>query len=220
MGGELLRNIRKEFLIEFRNPSAVLSAFSFSGVATISVSLVTRALPLQPLVQSILLWLIIFFTAMNSLLHPFIREEDHGTAPFLRLHSSALSVLASKLVFNAVLFFSLQLIITPLAVVFFQFTLRSPFFFLVTLLCGGFAVTATVTVLSAIVARSGGRGPLFTIISFPLLLPILWMSIESTRHSLERGGFWDVRSLVFLLAFSGMIIALSFLLIRFIWLDE
>jgi heme exporter protein B len=220
LGGEILRNIRKEFLIEFRNPSAVMSAFSFSGVATISVSLVTRSFPLQPLVQSILLWLIIFFTAMNSLLHPFIREEDHGTVSFLRLHASAASVLASKLAFNVALFLSLQLFVTPLAVVFFQFTLRSPAFFLATILCGGFAITATVTILSAIVARSGGRGPLFTIISFPLLLPILWISIESTRNSLEQGGYWDARSLVFLLAFSGMIIALSFLLIRFIWLDE
>lgn len=220
MINELYRNIKKEFLIEFRNPSAIVTAFSFSGIATISVSLVTRSFQMNALVQSILLWLILFFTAMNSLLHSFLREEDHGTALFLKLHSSVTSILASKLIFNAILFIFLQVIITPLAIIFFQLSIPSVSFFLISLLCGGFAITATVTILSAIVARSGGHGSLFTIISFPLLLPVLWISIESTRNSLEQVSYWDTRSVIFLLAFSGMITALSFLLIPYIWLDE
>jgi len=217
---ELFRNITKDFSIEFKNPSTLVTSLSFAAIATISISLVSRSYQFSPFIQSILLWLIMFFAGMNSLLHIFIREVDHGNELFLKLNSSAFSVYFSKLIFNCVLFLFLQIIITPLGIAFLQFSIQSQFFFIAIIMCGGFAISGTTTVLSAIVARSGGRGSLFTIISFPVLLPVLWVAISSTEKALGQSGFWDSESLVFLLAFSGMIIALSFLLIRFIWLDE
>ena len=220
MRNEIVRNIIKDFKIEFRNPSAFYTAVSFSGISTIAVSLVSRSMTFQPLVLSILFWLIIFFSAMNSLLHIFTREEDCGTAMFLQVSTSSVSIYVSKLIFNTVFLIFILVIITPLFIVFLQMNIQSPMYFAASLCSGGIAIAGCTTILSAIVAKAGGKGSLFTVISFPILLPVLWVCIAATNDSLEQALFWDTGSIVFLLAFSGMIVALSTQLIRFIWLDE
>lgn len=217
---ELLRNLVKDIRIEFRNPSGFLTSISFAAIATIAISMVARSYPFTPLVQAILLWIIMFFAAMNSLLHIFIREYDRGTDQFLKLHASPGVIYGAKLLFNAVFFMMLQIVIAVLGVAFLQIEVNSPIAFIIIIIAGGIAISGTSTILSAMAAKSGGRGSLFTIISFPVLLPVLWVAISATEKGLVQVGYNDMGSVIFLLAFSGLIIALSFLLIRFVWLDE
>jgi ABC-type transport system involved in cytochrome c biogenesis permease component len=63
------------------------------------------------------------------------------------------------------------------------------------------------------------RSSLFTVISFPLTIPVLWISINLTASSLE-GGSVDLLNLLFLLAFSGVIVSFSYLLFKFIWMEQ
>jgi heme exporter protein B len=70
------------------------------------------------------------------------------------------------------------------------------------------------------VSKAGGKGSLFTIISFPIILPVLWIAISATSAAIEKSGASDYGNTLFFLAFSGVLISLSFLLFRYIWVEE
>ncbi len=216
---EIIRSLAKDLKVEFRNPAAAGAAAAFACITTLAVSMVSRGTSYSPDVLSVFLWIILFFCAMNSLLHTFIREEQERTALFLTLNIKPENIYLSKLIFNCLFFLVLQLIVCPLFVFFMDVNIINIPLFVLTVLAGGLALSSASTVLAAIAAGAGGRGALFTIISFPLLLPCMLVSIFTTAVSLEQaeGSFNNV---FFLLAFSGTVIALSFLLFRYIWLEK
>ncbi len=217
---DILKNIKKDFSIEFRNRSALNISMAFAAITTLAIGLTSGGTKFSPQVNSIILWIIIFFSAMNGLSHIFTREEEEGTALFLTLASSPETIFVSKLIFNIILFFLVQLIITPLYIFFIQISIESISLFILTIFTGGLAISSSTTILASMVSKAGGKGSLFTIISFPVLLPVLWISIETTTKSLSSNGAIDYGNIFFLLAFSGSIILISLLLFRFIWLEE
>jgi len=212
-------HIRKDFTVEFRSRFAVSVAAAFAAITTLSVSLAAGGAPLAPLVHAILYWIIVFFSAMSGLAHIFTREEEEGTSLLLRLVAPPEAVFTAKLVFNCAMLFALAVIITPLYLFFLNVGLPGPGF-LALAASGTFAIAASSTVLAAIVARAGGKAALFTVISFPVLLPVLWICI-STTSTILLGADADVAgSALFLLAFSGALVAVSYMLFEHIWSEE
>jgi heme exporter protein B len=220
MFNDIIKSIVKDFRVEFRNRYALNVSVSFAVISTLAISLASGGVPISVKMQAVIFWIVLFFSAMNGLSHIFIREEEQETALFLRLNAAPGVVLTSKLAFNIMLFFILEIIITPLFVFFIQVEIKSAVFFMLTVITGGFAVSVSSTILAAIVAKAGGRGSLFTVISFPIILPVLWIAINSTSQALENPAGADYRNLVFLLAFSGAIGALSYLMFEHIWMEE
>ncbi|HNW27471.1 MAG TPA: heme exporter protein CcmB [Spirochaetota bacterium] len=219
MGNDVLRNLRKDFLVEFRSRFALNVSASFAAIVTIAISLTAGGVPFSPKVQAIVLWIVIFFSAMNGLSHIFVREEDQGTALFLRTAVNVDSVFVSKFIFNQAFMAVILAVVTPLYLFFLQVQVLHVAHFIFSVAAGGVSIAAATTILAAMVAKAGGKGSLFTIISFPILLPVLWISISSTSAALNApsptGG-----NLLFLLAFSGFISVISFLLFRFVWLED
>ena len=150
----------------------------------------------------------------------FRKREEEGTALFLRLNAGPDAVFTSKLIFNITLFFFLLAVITPLYVFFLNVEIKSYAMFILTVVAGGLAISSSTTILAAIAAKSGGKGPLFTIISFPVILPVIWMASESTSAALSKPGLEAKNNIIFLIAFSCAITALSYILFEYIWIEE
>lgn len=218
MNSRILSNIKKDFLIEFRNRSAVNISFAFAGITTLSVSLTAAGTPFTPMVHAIIFWVILFFSAMSGLAHIFIREEEEKNALFLSLHYSAEEIYLSKLLFNLILFLCISLVVTLLYLFFLQVLPVHITLFIFTVLSGSIAIASVTTILGAMVSKAGSGSSLFTVISFPVLLPVLWTAINLTSAAIE-GGNQDFRSLLFLLAFSGVIVSASYLTFKFIWTE-
>jgi heme exporter protein B len=216
----VFNNIRKDFRIEFRSRYALSIALSFAGITTLAVSLTAGGLTLSAGVLAILYWVILFFSAMSGLSHIFIREEEEGTALFLRITSPPAVVYAAKLAFNAMLMLIISSVTTPLFVFFLNAQVALPLLFTATVLLGGLAIAAATTLLAAMVAKAGGKGALFSVLSFPVLLPALWVSIKTTAACLTGSSAQVPGSLVFLAAYSGAVTAVSFLLFEHIWVEE
>lgn len=219
-GNSLEKTLIKDFRVEFRNRYALNISISFAIISTLAVSLALGGVPVSVKMQSVIFWIILFFSAMNGLSHIFIREEEQETALFLRLNSNPAVVLTSKLLFNIFLFFVLQLIITPLFMFFLQMEVKAVLIFIAVVIAGGLAMSSSTTILAAIVAKAGGRGSLFTVISFPIILPVLWIAINTTTRAISDPFFEEYGNIVFLLAFSGAITVLSYLLFEYIWIEE
>jgi heme exporter protein B len=57
-----------------------------------------------------------------------------------------------------------------------------------TLAAGGFGLAAGSTLVAAIIAQARGKGTLFAVLSFPVLLPLLLLAVELTRGAFAGGG--------------------------------
>ncbi len=213
-------HIRKDFTIEYRNRYALSVSLSFAAIATLGISLASGGVSLTARTHAIILWIILFFTAMSSLSHVFAREEDRSTAMFLRLHSSPPLVLTAKLAFNCSLFLALQALVAPLYLFFFGVEPKSPGALAAVLASGGFALASTSTTMAAIVSKANARGALFSVISLPVSLPVFWVSITATAGAIERPSHACGGEVLFLLAFSCAIIAVSYLLFEVIWSEQ
>ncbi len=215
----IYKNLHKDFLVEYRNRSAVNISFAFALITTMSVSLVAGGTGFEPHVHAILLWIIIFFSAMNGLAHTFTREEDEKTSLFLRLSYEPETVFISKLIFNIIFFTGIIAVVCPLYLFFLQTRPQNPVLFILTVISGGLAIASITTILGAMVSKAGGKGSLFTVLSFPLILPVMWVSISNTWVAIEGSRSADYKNILFLLLFSGIIATVSYLLFRYIWVE-
>jgi heme exporter protein B len=215
----IYKNLRKDFLVEYRNRSAVNISFAFAIITTMSVSLVAGGTGFEPHIHAILIWIIIFFSGMNGLAHTFIREEDEKNALFLRLSYQPEEIFVSKLIFNIIFFTGIIALICPLYLFFLQTKPAKPLLFILTAFSGGLAIASITTILGAMVSKAGGKGSLFTVLSFPLILPVMWVSISNTWIAIEGNKGADYRNVLFLILFSGIIALISYLLFRYIWVE-
>jgi heme exporter protein B len=216
----VFENLKKDYRVEFRNRYSIYVSISFAVISTLSISLASGGILIPVKIQAVILWIILFFSAMSGLSHIFTREEEQETALFLRLNAKPDVIFASKLLFNIILFFILQIIINPLFIFFLQSEIKSLVPFILTMLAGGLAMSSSTTILAAITAKAKGKAPLFTVISFPIVLPIILTASDSTAIALSKSGYEGINNIIFLFAFSVIITALSYLLFEHIWIEE
>ena len=219
MNSRVINSIKKDFLIEFRNRSAINISFAFAGITTLSVSLAAGGTSFTPMIHAIIFWIILFFSAMSGLSHIFVREEEEKNSLFLSLYYTPEEIYISKLIFNIILFLSISVIVTALYMFFLQVFPVYMFLFFLTVVSGSFAIASVTTILGAMVSKAGSGSSLFTVISFPILLPVLWTAISLTSVSIDGMGVQEYRNIVFLLAFSGVIVSVSYLSFKFIWTE-
>jgi heme exporter protein B len=217
---EIRRAIRKDILVELRDRRSIFVVISFAVTTTISAGIASGGATLGTNERALLLWIITFFSAMIALAHSFTREEERGTALFLRISLSPGAVFLAKLMFNIFFFALLQLIITAAFVFFLEGPIASPGFFMMTIFSAGFALSSASTVLSAIAAKSAMKGALFPVISLPVLLPVLIAAIRATGLCFEQSDISLPSEILFFLAFSGALISISFLIFPYIWNNE
>lgn len=219
MVSDFAKNIKKDFLIEYRSASSIASSLAFAVVMVIGVSIISGGRAFGPMAHSVLLWLMVFFSAINSLFHIFQREIDQGTDLMLRVSSAPEMVLLSKMIYNTVLFILLEAVVIPLYCLFGGVVILSYSGFAVNAVCGCVSIALASTALASLASLSGGRGAVFAVISLPVMLPILVTAASGTVQALSRADV-PISGAVFLLAFSGFIAAISFMLFRFIWENE
>ncbi|MBN2402265.1 MAG: heme exporter protein CcmB [Spirochaetes bacterium] len=220
MKKRVFENLKKDYMVEFRNRYSIYVSISFAVISTLSISLASGGILIPQKIQAIILWIILFFSAMSGLPHIFTREEEQETALFLRLNAKPDVIFASKLLFNVTLFLILQIVIIPLYIFFLQLDIKSLSSFILTMFAGGLAMSASTAILAAITAKAKGKGPLFTVISFPVVLPVIWTSVDSTFIALSKTGCEGSNNIIFLFAYSVVITVISYLLFAHIWLEE
>ena len=96
----------------------------------------------RPVVHSVLLWIVIFFSAMTGLSRVFVHEEESGTAAALRLSAPSASVYLGKLLSNLALLALVLLFVVPLFLALMSFSIACWTLFLLVLLLGSLGLGA------------------------------------------------------------------------------
>lgn len=211
---------QKDVQQEFRTRYALNAILLFSVVTLTAVSFSIGSFSADDDILSALLWIILFFSAMSGLAHIFVREEETHTADTLKLVSAPVSIFIGKLFFNLFLLFALEIITVPLFVAVMNFSIDNVPLFILTLLAGSIGLAGGGTMVAAIISKAGAKGALFTVLAFPILLPVLVSGISATKISALGGDMAGASAeLQTLLAYDVVVITASILLFDFVWND-
>ncbi|MBN1398078.1 MAG: heme exporter protein CcmB [Bacteroidetes bacterium] len=175
----------------------------------------------DPEILSALFWVAVTFAALEGLSRVFVREEERGTAMILQLAASSSAVYFGKLIFNSCLALVLSMTITLMYhVVFPVFIIQSSAIFSLTVFLGSLGLASASTITAAIIAKAQAKNTLYTVLAFPVLVPLLMTVIQSTGLSI-RGAEWAEAIPYFqiMIGYLFVVIGFSFLLFDFIWKD-
>lgn len=209
---------QKDVLQEFKTRYAVNAILLFAVVTLVSVSFSIGTFSASAEIKCALLWIILFFSAMSGLSHIFIREEEKHTADTLKLVALPISIFLGKFFFNLLLFLALQIIIIPLFFVVMNFSVEGLTSLLLILIVGGIGLSAGSTLIAAIISKANARGALFTVLAFPILLPVIVAGISGTKIAVTKNNIGAVGDeLQMLFAYAVVVITGAVLLFDFVW---
>ena len=181
--------VRKDVRSELRTRYALnaLAMFALTVVLVVSFYLGTRLSPRgleTPAIQSTLMWVALFFTALTGLSRAFVHEEEAQTATLLRLHVPPLAVFTGKWLLNLGLVTIVNVVVPVLLGMLLRMRVDNVPLLALTLLLGGLGLATTMTVISAIIAKASAQGALFAALTFPVAFPLLVLAITATEQAL------------------------------------
>ncbi len=190
--------------------------FGITTLAVVSFSLGQSGLSAKLL--GALFWVIMFFSAMSGLAQVFIREEETGTALALRLTADPDSIYIGKLLFNLTLLSAMTVIVTPLFFVFTDAPTANLLRFMSVLVLGVIGLCGATTLVASIIAKASVKGALFSVLSFPILMPLLITLVSASQKIFEGLPLAEVAAeLQFLIAYAVVMITASVMLFKFVW---
>ncbi len=184
---EILAIIRKEWRIEMRSMSGLVTSLLFSVVTVYAISFAALNTKLSGTVVAGMLWVALLFSAASSLTRTFLSEEEQGTADLLRLVARPHAVFWGKALFNVVQFVTTSIILSVLYLGFTSTPVTVPWLFAASLLTGSLSLAGAVTLCGAIASQASNRSMMAAAIAVPLLLPLVALGVSGMRVSLGAG---------------------------------
>lgn len=212
---------KKDYHSELRTRYAVnsLAMFIIVALSVILFSIGNEKVP-QNLTGG-LLWVVIFFSAMSGLSRAFVAEEDRGTTLLLHLIAKPSTIFNGKLLFNLILVFLMNIVITLLySALFEEFIIRNILLFLLTFFLSNIGLAIASTIIAAIISKAGAKGTLYPVLSFPILLPLILISVMLTSYSMLGTSFDQALvEIMVLVCYNVIMLTASYMLFDFIWKD-
>lgn len=212
---------QKDFHSELRTRYAINSLAMFIVVAISVILFSIGNENISPELTGGLFWVVIFFSAMSGLSRAFVSEEERGTSLTLQLIASPSTVFTGKLLFNLILVFLMNIVITILySALFSEFVIKNFLLFLMTFILGNFGIAISSTIIAAIIAKAGSKGTLYPVLSFPILLPLILTCVKLTTFAIDGTAVSDaVFELLIVICYDIIMISASYMLFDFIWKD-
>lgn len=213
---QLLSLIKKEFTLEFRQ-KASLSGILVYVVATIFISALSFNKIINPAVWNALFWIIFLFSAINICGKSFSKESG-GAALNNYILYKPLTFFTSKLIYNFIFLLSISLITLFFYSWFVGYLIQNFILFTLVLVLACMGFSAILTLMSAIASKAENNNTMMSILSFPVLLPVLVLVLKVSRQAID-GLAWSVSTdfLLILISVNAICIVLSVLLFPYLW---
>ncbi|MEM1206135.1 MAG: heme exporter protein CcmB [Acidobacteriota bacterium] len=173
----------KEWRCELRTRYALntVGLFAFTTLVTVSLTVgpVGSSEEMRPILPT-LLWLVLLFAASAGLPRTFVHEEETKSADALRLAADPSALFCGKVLYNLSLIVLLEILVVPLFLGMLGLEVASPVDLLLAMAAGGAGLAVGSTLIAAIVGQARARGPLFAVLAFPVLLPLLKLAIDAS----------------------------------------
>ncbi|TAE90565.1 MAG: ABC transporter permease [Runella slithyformis] len=216
---ELKTLIGKEITLEWRQRYALngMILYIVSTVFVCYLSFRLKSSQLNPITWNTLFWIILLFTAVSAIAKSFTQERA-GRALYYYTLASPQGIILSKILYNS----GLLLLLSMLGFGFYAFVMGNPVgdlpMYFLSIVLGSLGFATTLTLVAGIASKADNNGALMSILSFPLILPMLLMVMKLAKNALDdldRSASLD--EILVLLALDMMVVALSYILFPYLW---
>jgi len=214
---EVKHLIAKEIKLEMRNKYS-LGGILLYVVSTVFVSYLSFKKIVSPSTWNALFWIILLFASINAIAKSFI-SETRGKLLYLYTIVSPEAVILSKIIYNSLLLSILSALCLLVYSVFVGSLVQDFPLFLLTLFLGSCGFSSLLTMVSAIASKTSNNFTLMAILSFPIMIPLLMVLIKLSKNAIDGLEHWDLNFLLILVFINTIIVALSYLLFRYLWRD-
>jgi heme exporter protein B len=212
--------LQKDLQSELRSRYAINTVLAFVGASLLLILFALNAERLPPTPKSALVWIVILFAALSSLARSFVVETDRKTFDLLRLHGSASEIFVGKLCYNFLFTLSVNLTTFLIYIFLLGMPIADGLAFVLVIVLGTAGLSGISTMLGAIVSQADRKGAIFSVLSLPLLFPLILILVRTTKAALIEGftvnyvnDFWA------LFGYAGVTITAGILLFDYIWED-
>ncbi len=213
---QLTALIKKEFVLEFRQKST-LAGIAVYIIATVFISALSFKKIIHPIVWNALFWVIFMFIAVNVSSKSFT-QETKGKGLYNYIYYNARQFILSKILYNMLL----MSVLSVFTFFFYSWFVGSMVedlpLFLIVLIFSSTAFSGVLSLMSAIASKAGNNMSLMAILSFPVLMPLLLVSIKLSKNAID-GLAWSVSAnyLLVLIMLNFVVITLATLLFNYLW---
>lgn len=211
----------KDLKLELRTKFGLNTVLAFVLSSLLILIFALRAEDLPNQARSGLFWIIVMFAALASLSRSFVSEADQGTYDLLRLHFPATHVYTGKLLYN----FSFTFAVAVLSLLVYLFILNIHVtlwsILIMALVFGSLGMASVSTMLASLVAQSNQKGAIFSVLSIPLLIPLILILAKTTFTGFygDTDGSY-LSDIMALIGYCGVTVTAGSLLFDFVWDDE
>lgn len=215
----LLEQVRhllyKDMILEWR------SKYAINGILLYVVSTIFVCYQafrsIEPTTWNVLFWIILLFASINAISKSFVQESPARHLYYYSLVSSK-AVILSKIIYNTLLMVVLSsLALIVYSVIFGQPT-SDPVLYWIAVLLGSISFATVFTMVAGISSKTGQNTTLMSVLSFPIVIPLLIVLIELSGNAisgLPRSDSYP--ELLVLIAINIITIAVSLLLFPYLW---
>ncbi|MBC7696527.1 MAG: heme exporter protein CcmB [Burkholderiales bacterium] len=210
--------IKKEFQLEFRQKSTLAGILVYI-VATVFISSLCFNGKVDKITWNALFWVIFAFIAVNVSGKSFM-QETKGKGLYNYLYYSPRNFILSKIIYNMLL----MVVLSFLTFFFYSWFVYNKVddmgMFLLSLFFSSTAFSGVLSLMSAIASKANNNISLMAILSFPVLMPLLLVSVKLSKHAID-GLAWSVsyKYLLILIMLNFVVVALATLLFNYLWKD-
>jgi heme exporter protein B len=216
---EFLLLLKHEYKLELRRKS-VVSGLALYLFSTVFIGYLTFRLHqnlMTPMVWSALFWIIILFSAVNTVAKSFIGQNKGREIYYYSIASPA-TIILSKIAYSFILCSLLSFSGFLLFLLFFGNPMANTLLFSEVILLTSMGFATSLTLLSAIASKANNSTILMAVLSFPIVISILLMAIKVTKNCIDDlDPSVSSQELLILLAINCLVAALSYLLFPYIW---
>ncbi len=196
----------KDIKLELRTKASTTLILLFSLASSF---LLSATIPQSDDLFAPLLLLIFLLAGILGYSSSFLREFDFETIEGLKASpATPQQIVLGKMLFNVFLILFIQIFVFPVCYALFDISGNFILAFLSFALCNS-SIAITITALSPLLSHSRSREMLLTVLLFPIIFPLLTKTVSSVNSALA--GNIDVSGLIFVIAYSAMILSLSLL---------
>jgi heme exporter protein B len=211
--------LRMQFLLEFRQ-RATLGGVLVYVAGTVFVSALCFSGKMDKPTWNAMLWTITLFTSVTVSGKSFVREGG-GQALFNYIHYDPRTFIVSKILFNMIFMLALSLITFCCYAFFISNQVENLPLFLIVLVTASCGLAGVLSLMSAIAAKAGSGFALMSILSFPVVMPLVLLSVRLSRQAVDGIEWAGVNTsfIVILGALNVLTITLAVLLFPYLWRD-
>jgi len=214
---KIIAYTKRDIVIEWKNKSILISSIVYLFAV---VYICVQAFKfIEPDAWNALFWIVSFFVILTITGRSFQSESENRFAYHYHLVKPEV-IIWSKLLLNGIFSLFISLIAYIAFAIFLGSDLQQPGIFLLVLVLGSLGIAFTFTLTSALSARAGGNLVLTSILSLPLILPLLLIVIDLTEFCFTNNDLSTRLSQFLGLGLLNLIIlVLSSLLFPYLWRD-